>query len=166
MSLKKHNSHNSPTDLKTKKSDPPPQFHKTVPCDEKVHYSENPLDFAANFLAEKQGPIYEFISGRFYPMYPLDALNYLCWKARCDFVWRDFWKLHGCVKDSKKETEGVFWATFKMWLPKIQAYQVCEPGTLVKEIAGQKTLYFWIEHTFELRGVGYNGNPPNPWVMV
>lgn len=131
-----------------------------VACEPRTFYVSNPLELRGA-ICEKNA-IGRFISEKLYPM-PPSAPNPLCWNHRCDYIFKDFLDKHGAVSGDRKTTEADFWTTVRHLLPGIKATPLTEEETEVKEIAEgitrKKKLYFWKEHTFELRGVSYNGRP-------
>lgn len=131
-----------------------------VACEPRVFYVSNPLELRGAICVA--GPIKTFVSEKLYPM-PPSAKNPMCWNHRCDYIWNDFWNKHGAVSGDRKTTEADFWTTVRHWLPGVRCEALTEETTEVREIAEgitrKKKLYFWKEHTFELRGVSYNGRP-------
>jgi len=133
-----------------------------VKCESKTIYAKNPLTTKAE--PQKEGAMRNWIIKKLYAM-PEDVPNPLCWKVRCDYVWRDFLEEFAVSRSE----EPVFWATV------IDSFQGSRcPGvpwslncsafsfemTLVKEVEQRrKTVFYWWEHSYELRNVGYNGNP-------
>lgn len=138
-------------------------FAKTIECESRVLYESNPLK--SNAQPQISGPIRSFVE-LLYPM-PDKATNPMIWNYRCDWLWEEFTRL-SIITDNN---EMVFWATVKVWLPEVRCCRMIFDGSLVREVprpngVKEKHLWHWKEHTFELRGIGYNSRPKNPWLDI